>query len=147
MFLYSLSEKHFLNRLICLETAFFLLFGVVVQQWDRACPAGAFRLIDTDNNIHNSVRLSLMKMDLAGLGGAQAHGVAACQSQPSDIWERISPKGGRELHRRVHFHIIITLYHNPLLVAHEINVRAGSYHSCCLDLMVTVNYSFHFIDL
>lgn len=38
-----------------------------------------------------------MKMDLAGPGGARAHGVAACQSQPSDIWEQLSAKGGREL--------------------------------------------------
>lgn len=47
----------------------------------------------------------------------------------------------------VQFHNIIMLYHNPLLVAHKINVRAGSYHSCCLELMVIVNYSFRFIDL
>lgn len=39
------------------------------------------------------------------------------------------------------------LYHNPWLVVHKINVIAGSYHSCCLGLMVMVNYSFHFIDL
>lgn len=36
------------------------------------------------------------------------------------------------------------LYHNPLC---EINASAGSYHSRCLDLMVTVNYSFPSIDL
>lgn len=88
-----------------------------------------------------------MKMDLAEPGGAQALGVAACQSQPSDIWEQLSEKGGMERHWRVQFHNIIMLYHNPLLVAHKINVRAGSCHSFCLDLMVTVNYSFHFIDL
>lgn len=37
-----------------------------------------------------------MKMDLAGSGGAQALGVAACQSLPSDIWERLNAKGRRE---------------------------------------------------
>lgn len=37
-----------------------------------------------------------MKMDLAGPGGAQALGVAGCQSQPSDIWEQLNAKGGRE---------------------------------------------------
>lgn len=37
-----------------------------------------------------------MKIDLAGPGGAQALGVAACQSQPSDIWEQLNAKGGRE---------------------------------------------------
>lgn len=37
-----------------------------------------------------------MKMDLAEPGGAQALGVAACQSQPSDIWEQLNAKGGRE---------------------------------------------------
>lgn len=36
-----------------------------------------------------------MKMDLAVLGGAQALGVAVCQSQPSDIWEQLNAKGGR----------------------------------------------------
>lgn len=50
------------------------------------------------------------------------------------------------IHQRVQFHNIIMLYHNPLLVAHKINVKAGSYHSCCLYLMVTVNYSFPPID-
>lgn len=88
-----------------------------------------------------------MKMDLAGPGGARAHGVATCQSQPSDIWEQLRAKGGRELQWRVQFHNIIMLYHNPWLAVHKINASAGSYHSCCLGLMVTVNYSFHFIDL
>lgn len=79
-----------------------------------------------------------MKMDLAGPGGVQALGVAACQSQPSDIWKQLNAKGGRSMiHQRVRFHNIIMLYHNPLLVAHKINVRAGSYHSCCFDLMVS----------
>lgn len=55
--------------------------------------------------------------------------------------------GGSKIHQRVQFHTIIMLYHNPLLVAHEINVGAGSYHSCCVDLMATVNYSFPPIDL
>lgn len=55
--------------------------------------------------------------------------------------------GGSKIHQRVQFHNIIMLYHNPLLVAHKINVRAGSYHSCFVDLMVTVNYSFSPIDL
>lgn len=85
-----------------------------------------------------------MKMDIAGSGGAEAHGVAVCQSQPSDNWEQLSAKGGREPHWRAQFHNIIMLYHNPLLVAHKINVKAGRYHSCCLDLMVIVNLSFHF---
>lgn len=39
-----------------------------------------------------------MKMDLAGPGGAQALGVATCQSQPSDIWEQLGEKGGMERH-------------------------------------------------
>lgn len=30
--------------------------AVVLQQWSGSCPAGAFRLIDTDNNTHNSQR-------------------------------------------------------------------------------------------
>ncbi len=37
-----------------------------------------------------------MKMDLAGPGSTQALRVAACQSQPSDIWEQLNAKGGRE---------------------------------------------------
>ena len=37
-----------------------------------------------------------MKMDLAEPGGAQTLRVAACQSQPSDIWEELNAKGGRE---------------------------------------------------
>lgn len=51
---------------------------------------------------------------------------------------------GREGARlnRAQFHNIIMLYHNPLLVARKINAGAGSNHSCCEDLMVTVNYSF-----
>lgn len=56
-------------------------------------------------------------------------------------------EGGSKIHQRARFHNIIMLYHNPLLVARKINARAGSYHSCCVDLMVTVNYSFPPIDL
>lgn len=89
-----------------------------------------------------------MKMDLAGPGGAQALRVAACQSQPVTSGNSSMHRaGGNKNYCRVQFHNIIMLCHNPSLVAHKINVRDGSYHSCCLDLMVTVNYSFPPIDL
>lgn len=68
----------------------------MLQQWHGGCPAGAFRLIDTDNNTQLAALLSLMKMDLAGPGSAQALRVAVCQSQSSDIWEQLNAKGGRE---------------------------------------------------
>lgn len=49
-----------------------------------------------------------MKMDLAGAGGTRAHGVAACQSQPSDIWEQLNARGERDLRCTVqlHYHAI-----------------------------------------
>lgn len=49
-----------------------------------------------------------MKMDLAGAGGTRAHGVAACQSQPSDIWEQLNARGERDRRRSVqlHYHAI-----------------------------------------
>ncbi len=44
------------TSVLCLYTVYAWLWCTVVQQWGRGCPAGAFRLIDTDNNTHNSQR-------------------------------------------------------------------------------------------
>ena len=84
-----------------------------------------------------------MKMDIAGSGGAEAHGWQSASHSPATTGSSsVQRVGGNFTGEQ--FHNIIMLYHYPLLVAHKINVREGRYLSCCLDLTVIVNLLFHF---